>query len=72
MVKYADGQVIVPNALLRINWSKVEDENGYHFEEAFDQCFINAYKNRQKVCLGVFPLDSWRYNTLKVNGMTGS
>ena len=21
MVKYADGQVIVPNALLRVNWS---------------------------------------------------
>lgn len=66
MVQYADNEVAVPNAIIRVNWSKVEDENGYHFEKVFDDCFMQAFAKKQKVCLGIFPLDSKSYNTIKI------
>ena len=67
MVTFSDGESKVANSLIRVHWSKVEDENGYHFEEAFDNCFIQAYFNKQKICMGIFPLDSWRSNDVVVN-----
>ena len=67
MVKFSDGESKVANSLIRLHWSDVEDENGYHFEEAFDNCFMQAYFNKQKICLGIFPLDSYRGNDVEVN-----
>lgn len=53
-----------PNSVIRINWAKVEDENGYHFEEILDQYFIRSYKYKQKICLAIFPIDYLMYNTI--------
>lgn len=55
------------NSMIRVAWADVEDENGYHFEKKFDDCLFYAYKNKVKVCIGIFPMDSHSYNTVKVS-----
>lgn len=66
LVRYADGGTTVANAMVRLRWAKVEDESGYHFERELDNYFLSAYRNKQKVCLGIFPLDSWTSNDVAV------